>query len=260
MKLLDRQLYLADREEIKYIHKKRNSLFQRQVEPLIEKIEDKIPKGLADTLETLFEKAFYLVFEKGSTLIEKTYNKDDIEVQHLANDFVFEVSRSRASAKRLEKSARKINREGKGIAFVEGGALGLLGIGLPDIPMFIAVILRGLYKIALSYGFDYNRYPEKIYMLKLIQVALSPEEERLALNAELDKLGRDIQNDSWSGSLEAEISSTAKMLSGSLLLAKFIQGLPIVGVSGAVFNYVSYNKISKFALIKYKKRYLEEKK
>lgn len=260
MKALNRQLYLLDREEAKYIQKKRNALFKRQIDPLVDKIEGKIPEGLAQTLENLFEKAFYVVFEKGSSLIEKTYRKDDIEVQHLADDFVFEVSKTRASAKKIAKNAEKSNREGRRIAFVEGGALGLIGIGLPDIPIFIAVILRGLYKIALSYGFDYRSYPEKIYMLKLIQVALASEEETPALNADLDALGRDIQKDQWSGSLEAEISATAKLLSDRLLLAKFIQGLPLIGASGSVFNYLSYNKISKLALIKYKKRYFENKK
>lgn len=38
------------------------------------------------------------------------------------------------------------------ISGVEGVGLGLLGIGLPDIPLFTAVILKSVYEIALSYG------------------------------------------------------------------------------------------------------------
>jgi len=42
------------------------------------------------------------------------------------------------------------------ITVLEGGGLGLLGIGLPDIPLFIAVIMRTIYEVALSYGYDYK--------------------------------------------------------------------------------------------------------
>ena len=46
----------------------------------------------------------------------------------------------------------------------------------------------------------------------------------------------------------------------SLLTAKFIQGLPVVGVMGGFTNFFAINSISKIAKIKYKKRYLNTKK
>ena len=45
-----------------------------------------------------------------------------------------------------------------------------------------------------------------------------------------------------------------------MLFAKFIQGLPIVGVTGSLFNLSTYSKVSEYAALKYKKRYLESKK
>ena len=42
-------------------------------------------------------------------------------------------------------------------------------------------------------------------------------------------------------------------------MAKFIQGLPIVGVLGSITNYQVINKVSKYARIRYKKRYLNKK-
>ena len=96
-------------------------------------------------------------------------------------------------------------------------------------------------------------------MLKLIQVAFAEGEERERLNQSLDAYGRSIGSINWFGSLESEIKQTSKALSDNLLLAKFVQGLPIVGASGAIFNYSAYSKVSKLAAIKYKKRYLENK-
>ena len=259
MKQVKRQLRYTQLAEDRYFGKKQSQLIKGPMDSISEKISQKIPMDLAGLLEKLFEKAFYFVFEKGTGLIEKTYNKEDIEVQYLANNFVFEVSGTRSSAKNMSKAASKHIKQGRGMAFLEGGALGALGIGLPDIPIFIGLLLQGIYKTALSYGFDYLLYPEKIYMLKLIQVAFAEGEERERLNQSLDAYGRSIGSINWFGSLESEIKQTSKALSDNLLLAKFVQGLPIVGASGAIFNYSAYSKVSKLAAIKYKKRYLENK-
>lgn len=259
MKQVKRQLKYTALAEGKYFGKKQNHLIKGPIDSISEKIHEKIPRDLAGLLERLFEKAFYFVFEKGAVVIEKTYKKEELEIQYLANDFVFEASGTRASARKLSKAASKNITQGRGMAFLEGGALGILGIGLPDIPIFIGLLLRGIYKTALSYGFDYLLYSEKIYMLKLIQVAFTEGDEREVLNHELDAYGRSIDSGSWSGSLENEIKKSSKVLSSHLLLAKFVQGLPIIGVSGAIFNYTAYSRLSKLAAIKYKKRYLEKK-
>ncbi|MDZ7542990.1 EcsC family protein, partial [Clostridium perfringens] len=55
------------------------------------------------------------------------------------------------------------------------------------------------------------------------------------------------------------IKNASEVLSETLLMAKFIQGLPIVGIVGSVTNYQIINKISKYTRIKYKKRYLSKK-
>jgi len=55
------------------------------------------------------------------------------------------------------------------------------------------------------------------------------------------------------------MKETSDLLSNTLLTAKFIQGLPLVGVIGGVINPVMINKIGKYARIKYKKRYLLSK-
>ena len=57
------------------------------------------------------------------------------------------------------------------------------------------------------------------------------------------------------GTLAGEIASTARMLSDALLVEKFVQGLPVVGVVGGAVNF----RIAALAAVKYKKRYLMRK-
>ena len=42
-------------------------------------LQTKVPEKLKDTLDTGFAKAFELIFAKGTGVIEKTYNRRDIE-------------------------------------------------------------------------------------------------------------------------------------------------------------------------------------
>ena len=46
---------------------------------LNQKLEEKIPQKLQETLDTAFAKAFALIFEKGTRVIEKTYQRAKLE-------------------------------------------------------------------------------------------------------------------------------------------------------------------------------------
>lgn len=65
-----------------------------------------------------------------------------------------------------------------GTALLEGVGLGILGIGLPDIPLFLGALLRGFYQIALSYGVDVRQDEEQIYLLLLLACAAVPQQEQ----------------------------------------------------------------------------------
>ena len=40
--------------------------------------------------------------------------------------------------------------------------MGVLGIGLPDIPVFTGMILKNIYETALQYGYSYESREENI--------------------------------------------------------------------------------------------------
>ena len=53
--------------------------------------------------------------------------------------------------------------------------------------------------------------------------------------------------------------TAAILLSERLLLVKFIQGLPIVGIVGGAANLSLSGAVTRYGTIKYKKRFLERK-
>lgn len=112
------------------------------------------------------------------------------------------------------------------------------------------MLLRGIYEAALCYGFACDTETEKIYMLNLIAEAMEGTNSADEI-ARLIEGGLPLPRD-----LDAEISRAAKALSGRLLTAKFIQGLPIVGVVGGAANAVFYRAVISHATLQYKKRYL----
>ena len=60
--------------------------------------------------------------------------------------------------------------------------------------------------------------------------------------------------------LQTQIGTTADAFALDMLVMKFIQGLPVVGVIGGLSNPVYYNRIMEYVRLKYHKRYLLEKK
>lgn len=263
-KLIQKQLLKLEKKEVRMLNKKQNALVKKNIDPLTQKIESKIPPGLRSALDKAFEKAFRLVFEKGTSTIEKTYPKGGMETKHQINDFAMKHDKRRFSRgkylRNMDKMSGRSKLIGKSVSFVEGAGLGLLGIGIPDIPLFISVMLKGVYEIAAGYGFDHNSAQEKIYILKLIQAALAEERVKREKNIDVEAWAAKIESGNWSANLDEEIEKTAKILSNQMLLAKFIQGLPIIGVAGSMFNLSVYGKIADYSSLKYKKRYLQKQK
>lgn len=258
--LLLRQLTALEKQEQKFLNQTDSQFMKSNFTPLVNKIQDKIPAKLQSTLDAAFYMGFHLVFEKCSSLIEKTYNKEKIDVEYDLNNYAIEKYMNHKHLKTLDKSSKHSKAINESIAAIEGGVLGLLGIGLPDIPLFLGFIVKTINEIALSYGFRYTSVEEKAYLLYLICAAMTKEEQRNAYDLKVERLGQDIDAHSHTNiDLEAVMKETSDLLSNTLLTAKFIQGLPIVGVIGGVVNPFFINKIGKYARIKYKKRYLLSK-
>ena len=143
---------------------------------------------------------------------------------------------------------------------VEGIGLGALGIGMPDIVLFLGNLLKGVYETALNYGFDYESRQEQLLILKMMQTALSSGKHWVQRNAEVDEMLELETIDITDDVFKQQVKDTASAFAIDMLLLKFIQGLPVVGIIGGAANPVYYRKVMKYVQLKYRKRYLQKQK
>jgi len=224
------------------------------------KIEEKIPDKVMAGLQKAFTKAFYLIFEKGSVLIEKTYNKDSIEKEFQIKDFAVDLKGGRKEIRHMKMDAAGANAVSTLVTMAEGIGLGVLGIGIPDIALWVSILLRGVYETAMKYGFDYETPEEKIFILEMLEAAMLTGEEWNAVNASIDSyIEQDAHHIPSDENLERQIEKTANAFATDMLVTKFIQGLPVVGILGGATNPVYYNKVMSYVQLKYRKRYLRGK-
>ncbi|MBO5303259.1 MAG: EcsC family protein [Lachnospiraceae bacterium] len=222
-----------------------------------EKIEKYVPEKFQSTLDKTFLKAFDLIFEKGTPVIEKTYNREKMEQDYKILEFVDGVKNNGSSLRAFGKHAAKSRMVNQAISAAEGVGMGVLGMGLPDIPLFLGVLLKSIYEIALSYGYAYDTMEERIFILQLMETALLREKDLLKadllINQQISKVAdREI-------TLEEQKERTAKALADEMLYLKFIQGIPVAGIAGGISDVVYQKKITDYAALKYKRRFLYAK-
>ena len=157
---------------------------------LNQKLEEKIPPKLQKTLDTAFAKAFALIFEKGTGVIEKTYQRTKLEQDYQVRQYMADVKQNSKSLRSFSKKARDTGTKNLLLSGASGIGMGVLGIGLPDIPVFTGMILRNIYETALQYGFSYESREEKYFILLLIQGAVSSGETLCEMDGKLNEFIR----------------------------------------------------------------------
>lgn len=222
------------------------------------KLEKYVPEKLQATLDMAFYKAFQLIFTKGTGVIEKTYDKDKRSTDYKIRSYAADLKGNRKSLSVFRKKAGLVQTVNLAASAVEGVGLGVLGIGLPDIPLFTGMILKSIYEIAINYGFSYDTEPEQMFLLKVIETAVQEESRRREADAELNVWCRELQNDP--AGIDAQIRRTAAALSEELLYMKFLQGIPVVGAVGGLSDVQCLRTITTYANLKYQRRFLLKKK
>ena len=218
------------------------------------KLDRFVPEKLSGSMNAAFAKAFEMIFEKGTGLIEKTYNKEKREKEHAIDAYAAEVLNNRKSMKVFGKKAKSSQNVNTLLSVVEGLGMGAVGAGLPDIPVFISVLLKSIYELAIIYGFSYESEREQIFILKMIETALAHEGDLLEGNAELNSWLKAPAD--FDISKSEQVKRTSLALSNELLYLKFVQGMPIVGVAGGISDVIYQKKITDFVELKYKRRFL----
>lgn len=221
------------------------------------KLEEKVPEKVMSGLQKAFSKAFYLIFEKGVGVIEKTYDKDSLEKEFMIRDYALDLKGGRKEISRLKRDAagsRALTTIGSA---VEGIGLGALGIGMPDVVIWLGVLLRSIYETALNYGYGYELPEERMFILKMMEASMRSGEAWVPVNEEVDDyLCENAHVIPTEEALGEQIERTAAAFATDMLVMKFIQGLPVVGMIGGAANPVYYQKVMGYVQLKYRKRYL----
>ena len=261
---IEKEWKKLQKQEIDFLVKN----IRREDSALNQLLEDKVPEGLQGTLDKAFFKAFQLVFEKGTGVIEKTYNKEKIEIDYQLGEIKADMTKDRKELSAFSSKAKTSGAVNTLVSGVSGVGLGVLGIGVPDILLFTGMLLKNVYQIALNFGFDYDSAEEKKFILLLIQGALSSGDDLKMINSEIDmfidkgsfltyeadEISKDEQND-----MRVRIQQASECMSKELLYMKFLQGIPFVGAVGGAYNAIYMRRVSKYAELKYRRRFYLDK-
>lgn len=219
-------------------------------------LQGRIPQKVYTGLESAFHKAFCLIFSKGSTLIEKTYKKDDLMADYTCREYAVQLKGGRKELRKMNRSANNSNLLNLAMTTAEGVALGSIGVGMPDIVLFISTLLKGIYETALNYGFDYESEQEQLLILKMMAASMSRENDWVKKNSEVDKMLNTGSVSDVKAAIKAEMKTASSVFAMDMIVMKFIQGIPIVGIIGGAANPLYYRKVMKYVQLKYRKRYL----
>ena len=220
-------------------------------------LEARVPEKALKGLESAFAKGFSLVFQHGAGIIGKTCGTEKLRQQHDALHRAALATGSRRDLRRLPAASRTAQLGSLALTTAEGAALGLLGVGMPDILLFLGVLLRGICETALRFGFDWESPREQLIILSMMETAVSRGEERLACSAGLQCLLTSKRTPSEE-ELKAQMQKTGAAFASGMLFAKFVQGLPVVGVAGGLMNPVFYRRVMQVVQLQYQKRWLRQ--
>lgn len=249
------------------INQKEDQLFEncgKEDQPstgLMAKIEARIPAMLVDTMDEAFYRAFQVLFEKGTGLLRLTIAEKKLKADRFIREYYLKENPDAKKVESFHKSARLGGVMATVLATLEGCVLGLFGMGLPDIPILMSLLLRTIYQTALRYGFRYDSQQERYFILLVLSAALAKGSERSEYSLMADQVGRSIdKKERFSFNLDEQMRETSKALARSMLVAKFIQGTSIIGVVGGASNFSASRRVANMANLKYQKRFLEKKK
>jgi len=141
----------------------------------------------------------------------------------------------------------------------EGGLTGAGGIllGLADFPLLLGIKIKLLFDIGSLYGFNVNDYKERIYILYIMQLAFSSQEERRNVYLKMADweehaklLPDDIHAFDW--------RTFQQEYRDYLDIAKMAQLIPVIGAPvGIIVNYRLITKLGETAMNAYRMRLMK---
>ena len=252
---VEAELKKLERQEDKFFYKR----MEKKESYLNQLLAEKVPETMQAKLDDAFAKAFQLIFNRGTGVIEKTYDKAKLEDEYEIKEYAAEVNADRKSLKAFSKGAGKTGLKNLAISGTTGIGMGLMGVGIPDIPVFTGMILKQIYETALNYGFEYESEGEKYFALMLIQGSVAYGEKLEEIDEQVNQYIRKEQIPDYVD-MDKLIKQTAGCLSKELLYMKFLQGIPVAGAIGGAYDAIYMKRIAEYSEMKYRRRFYEKRK
>jgi uncharacterized protein (DUF697 family) len=150
------------------------------------------------------------------------------------------------------------------IATAEGAGTGAGGIllNVVDFPALIAIKMKCLFELAHVYGYDTKHFAERVFILKVFQMAFSGAELRAKL---LESIKRwDVEKGRWSSDADyarkMDWETFQKEYRDAIDFRKMLQMVPGIGaVAGAWANYTILEELGETAVNAYRIRRLNER-
>ncbi|MBD2871682.1 EcsC family protein [Paenibacillus arenilitoris] len=145
------------------------------------------------------------------------------------------------------------------IATAEGAGTGAGGImlNLVDFPALIAIKMKFLFELAHVYGYDTKQFSERVFVLKVFQLAFSGPEQRAKLLGLIKRWDaeKELWSDEYSKNMDWE--TFQKEYRDAIDFRKLLQMVPGIGaVAGAWANYTILEELGEAAMNAYRLRRL----
>ncbi|KQO17929.1 EcsC family protein [Paenibacillus sp. Leaf72] len=167
------------------------------------------------------------------------------------------------SLEHADQEAQRLFSLYQKIATAEGAGTGAGGIVLNvvDFPALIAIKMKFLFELAHNYGYDTKDFSERVFILKVFQMAFSGPEQRAKLLVSIKCW--DIEKEQcftdtdYSKNMDWE--TFQKEYRDSIDFRKMLQMVPGIGaVAGAWANYTILEELGEAAMNAYRLRRLSE--
>ena len=210
--------------------------------------EERVPDKALEALKKGFDFAFRTVFNRGTNVIGAlTFDT--------GNKYDKEADEENSLLTLLKKSPAFRNSVNSLLTTAEGVALGSLGIGVPDMVLWTGMLLKGVYEEAESHGYSYESVEEKFFILKILEASMRTGEDFDRLNHEIEM---EMVNTAHvipdAVDVDEQIDKTSDAFATDMIVTKFIQSIPVVGIAGGLTNPIYYNRVIRYVNLQYRKR------
>ncbi|NEU31519.1 EcsC family protein [bacterium LRH843] len=202
--------------------------------------------------------------EKVHTVVTASIKKT-VEATLLGSEYTTKLQPERASSlKECEEKVDVLTRTYRRTASIEGAGTGAGGIllGMVDFPLLLGIKIKFLFDTATAYGYDVRDYRERLYVLRLFQLAFSEDEKRAELLTRLEQWEEERHQLPEEEEYLAHIDWKEFQIDyrDYIDLVKMFQLIPGFGaVVGAVANYKFLDLLSETAKNGYRLRWFQAK-